>query len=307
VYYAPALAPALDEGRAHHLLDTLIDETGDTPERADGVWCLVPKAPLPDGMDTEPATLVEHAAERLGGPAEQAPTTTGALPVLAQLRRALAAGGIDSIWLIAVQSLIDGDTIRALADDRPLKSQGSEGLVPSEAAVALRLTAGVATAGEPVIRGLASREAAGSAANRTSRHPLADSIRAACAEAGREVTPVADCFSDNSGDTDAQLEWWRTTQQLWPAELPEDQRRAVELGLMAKPPLASPAPRLIHPPGAIGHSSVAGALAQLALAHRHWDWQQRCAARDLAPPPGANLITEHPLAAHRHAAVLATN
>lgn len=308
VYYAPTPVAAPDDERCLTLLDALVGDAEEPSlEAADSAWLITPERPLPAGMDSAPDDLVARAGASFGAAVEPASTSAGAMPVLSRLRQAMAAGQFASAWLVAVQSLTDSDTLRALGDERALQAQGTEGLVPGEAAVAIRLAPGEGDGNEPVIRGLASREESARDPQTERLSALAGTIQTACQEAGQDLNAIEACYSDDVGDTDAELEWLQTTNTLWPSQLPEDQRRAVELGLIKSPPIRSPAPLRRHTPSALGHTSVAGALANLALAHRDWHWQQRWHALDAAEAPGARLVTEHPLADHRHAAVLAAD
>jgi hypothetical protein len=304
VYHAPVWHEHTAVERGIALIDGLagIDDEP-AAEPADTVWLVQPQRPLPDALGASRQQLGDRVATAFGSAVQWAPTASGAVPVLTELRRALIERRLQSAWLVAVQSLVGSDRIRDMGDQYPIQTQGSEGMIPGEGAVALRLTAEAAEPG-PRIRGLASRDEGQEQPAGPRMSGLANAIQAAVSEAGCELNRITHCYSDATGDTASELEWWQTINQLWPTQLPDDQRRAVELGLLTPRSLDSPAPQRRQLSQTLGYTSVAGALLQLALAWRGRRWDSRWAEAELAPAPGPALVTEHPLAAYRHAVLM---
>jgi hypothetical protein len=307
VSYAPALSNGFEGAREPALLQALCDslaEDGTSNEAGtEPAWLMVPGDHAPYDHEQDADALAGLLDQASGLSVHAVAADSGGTPVLAQLREHLSDHGGTSAWLVGVASGVTSERIDDLTRHWPVQRRRMPGLIPGEAAAAVRVERTADAPQGPSIQGLASADEPASEPTRETMNGLSSAISNALAEAGLAANRVATHLSDDLGDHNADREWWQCVQRLWPTRLPEDQRRAMELGLLKETNIESPEPKRRRPPGVLGHVGAASLPLQLGLAARQWAWQQRWQAFRLDPGPAPMLVTEHP-GARRHAVVI---
>lgn len=243
-----------------------------------------------------------HAA--LPGPVEFWESDGDGTRILEVLRSALVERGLTSAWLVGVESRIHGDRVWAINEHQPVQSGSAPGLIPAEAAAAVRLELGTSDDNAPAIAGWGSGERSSPDAERDRGAALSTAITNAVQQAGENANTFGVHLSDDVGDHAADREWWQCVQTVWPTRVDEDQRRAMELGMLDRVSVAHNEPQRQRPAATLGHVGAAGLPLQLGLAARRRLWRQRWQPHRLSAGPAPTLITEHPLTGGRHAVVV---
>jgi 3-oxoacyl-[acyl-carrier-protein] synthase I len=227
-----------------------------------------PEAPAADDEDAEPGAAVRALVHAMVADVAwpQAPAAlfwnhsghaAGAVAIAAAARD-LQAGEIDTGIVLAVDSLLDDDTLTWLDLTGRLKCDAAPaGLCPGEAAVALALRRGAESAADaPRLQALAMGEEPLALANGQlcTGQALAETLSMAL---GEEPLPSAWLFSDHNGEHYRAHELGSAVARL----------RALHEGFAA--------PELMFPALAFGDTGAASAPLAAAMA-RH-AWQRGCA------------------------------
>lgn len=174
-----------------------------------------------DGLDDRLYAGIEAALGTRFAPTSAivAHGRVGAAVALAQARTQLAKAGVSQVVVAAVDSLLSDATLTHYGQsDRLLTEGNSNGFMPGEAAGALLIGAPAGTAGELLCTGIGfAREPAPLGSGEPLRaEGLSQAIKAAVADAGREMHEIDFRITDNSGEhyyfKEATLAIMRTLQ-----------------------------------------------------------------------------------------------
>ena len=134
-----------------------------------------------------------------------------AVPALVQARALLASGEVRYCVVGGVDSLLEGERLRALERQRRLKRESDpDGLIPGEAACFL--LCGPAHIGGTIclrVAGLAGTEEA----RQQRATPLSEALREALSEAGRRSSDISTVITDITGERDLAVEYALTLTQ----------------------------------------------------------------------------------------------
>ncbi len=304
IYCAPVLEPSTGQRHAALLEQLLATMPPGAQPGAEVAWLALPGADDLYGQNAGTEPLVMAVSATLGVPCRAVPAATGTTVALTALLATMEAEDLQSAWLIGADSLLDMATIYALQERQPLQRQSLEGLVPGEAAAAVLLSRRPPPHGCPALVGYGSSDEPAAAAGGAAVTGLSAAIEAALRGAGRAPEDVHAVYSDDAGDAPARTEWVQSVARLWPNRLPEDQYRAMELGLIEPVPPPDSHPPITRVSPVLGAVGAASLPLQLALVAGWRHWQERWRARGLADPADTLLVCEHPQAPHRHAIVI---
>ena len=180
--------------------------------------------------------------------------------------QAIIFGGADS--LISIDKCLELDEANRLNT-----TSHKEGLVPGEGAafIVLQSVAEASKHTPPILgylRGLGiAAELNARQAGAQATQGLANAINQALAQAGITATDVQGIVHNLGAETVQSLEWYQTTQALWPRRVNEQQRIAVQMGELEQadiPP--DPIPQIILPHLTMGEIGAAVLPMQLATA-----------------------------------------
>ena len=134
---------------------------------------------------------------------------------------------------------------------------------------------------------------------------LSNAINQALTQAGMAATDIQGIVHNLGAETVQSLEWYQTTQTIWPRRVDEQQRMAVQMGEIAQADLPDdPIPKILLPYMTMGEVGAASLPIHLAAAlawleydadHVRYGFPQRdnlliCETPD-APERGALIIS----------------
>lgn len=310
VYYAPALDHDVLVGREQSLLTTLLDDMA--PEAATSTAALPGDEPfwLMTAGDEAPYRArfnAEELSNRLteaGANPQRVAGDHGGTPVLKQLHEALIQRGQSAAWLMGVDSRIAPRRMRQIAQHQDLQYQGSPGMIPSEAAAAVRLELGSSDDDALAISAAASAAEPATEPRHERVSGLPTAVTQALEASGEDPKSLGYWFSDDIATVDGERQRWQCVQQVWPTRIDERQQRAIAMGFLKRGEVHHNEPPHQHTPAILGHVGAASLPLQLALAARRRRWRQRRRVYRLASEPAPTLITENPLTGYRHAVVM---
>jgi hypothetical protein len=135
---------------------------------------------------------------------------------------------------------------------------------------------------------------------------LTSAINQAIAQAGIAATDIQGIVHNLGAETVQSLEWYQTTQQIWPRRISEQQRMAVQLGEIERADLPDdPIPQTILPYMTMGYLGAAALPMQLAMALAWIEYDAR-QARWGFPIRSHLLVCDTPDAPERGASVVST-
>ena len=212
--------------------------------------------------------------------------STSSLSTLKTCIAELNEGKWQSVIFGGADSLISLDTCLKLHEENRLSAVGkTEGIVPGEAAAFVVLqNKDVADKNASPI--LAYLRAVGVAAEPHARDAdleategLSNAINQALAHAGLEASAIQGVVHNLGAETVQSLEWFQTTQKIWPRQVSEQQRIAVQNGEIAQANIPDdPIPQTLLPYMTMGEVGTAALPMQLAtaIAWMEYDaWQAR--------------------------------
>lgn len=305
---APLIVRALPdevEQRPLMLLEQLLASVADDEIRdADAVWLLCPGSQAPGGprMDRDVLRGLIDATFPFASQVQTAESGTAA--ALIEIIAAMQTQDLLAVWVIAADSLLEGDTLFDLDVRVPVQRKSVDGLTPSEAAVAVRLSRGNAADERPL--GEAPRIAGWS----TLTEPISEAqaliqvIGQALQQADCPAQTVDRIYTDDGADADTARAWGQCSGQFWPRRPTADQHHAMELGLMEPFSPAPSTPPIMRSTHTVGIAGIAACLLQLVLARTERGWQRRWADFDLHEPADTILVCERLPAAYCSALVL---
>lgn len=259
-------APPATTARFSELLRTALDglpgEHAVPPGPEDRVHLLLPPPETPRGRRLDVTALCAALENDEGRTPEITVHRSGddGLARLAQAVDELADGRWRRVIVAGVDSLIDTATVYGLARAGRLRMDGAErGEIPGEGAALAVLETPAEGAAGPFLRSLVNVPGGG----------LGEAISAALREAGLGADGIGRVYADIGEDYERVLAWHRVHKRFWRPRLPENVRRAVELGAIEQPDPEQAAPRLLQPRQAFGCLGAAALPARLALALGH--------------------------------------
>jgi hypothetical protein len=186
----------------------------------------------------------------------------------------LNAGKWQAVLFGGADSLISMDTCNKLNDAYRLNTESSrEGLMPGEAAAFILLQSSEAAKNNPspplaYLRGLGvAAEPNASDADLEATEGLASAITQATTQAGIQSTDIQGIVHNLGAETMQSIEWYQTTQALWPRRVSEQQRMAVQLGEIKQAALPDdPIPHIECPYQTMGEVGAAALPIQIATA-----------------------------------------
>jgi len=157
---------------------------------------------------------------------------------------ALNEAKVESIIFVGIDSLVDQLTYQELIEqDRLCSSTITDGVIPGEAAASIVIQNVDVKKDKPlaIIKGLTNIEEPNSGKAHSSKLTgLAQVIQSAAQIAG-QVPDTIDCIVRNStSERQTTLEWYQTTNTVWPNKLSEQESLAFQLGEVDEPPKPKP-------------------------------------------------------------------
>lgn len=219
--------------------------------------------------------------------------------------QAIIFGGADS--LVSIYKCMD-----LLSEDRLNIVGKTEGIVPGEAAafVILQVQEEAAKNSTPVLaylRGLGvAAEPNARESDLAATEGLPSAINQALTQAGMAATDIQGIVHNLGAETVQALEWYQTTQTIWPRRVDEQQRMAVQLGEIDQPEIPDdPIPKIVLPYMTMGEVGAASLPIHLATALA---WLEYAAdqARWGFPQRYHLLVCETPDVAERGALIIST-
>ena len=232
------------------------------------------------------------------------------------LRTAIAEmhqGKWQAILLGGADSLISMDTCIKLNEAQRLNTTASRaGLVPGEAAAFVLLQSSDEAANNTTPT-LAYLSGLGIAAEPNARNAdleategLTSAINQALAQAGIQSADIQGIVHSLGAETAQSLEWYQTTQAIWPRRVSEQQRMAVQLGEIKQADLPDdPLPKTILPHLTMGEVGAAAFPIQLAVALA-WIAYDTHQSKWGLPVRNHLLVCDTPEAAERGAIIIST-
>lgn len=217
--------------------------------------------------------------------------------------QAVIFGGADSF--------ISMETCKKLHQDKRLNIVGkSQGIVPGEAAafVVLQSTESATKNTIPVLgylRGVGvAPEPNARDADIEITEGLSNAIGQALTQAGIAAIDIQGVVHNLGAETVQSLEWYKTTQQIWPRRVSEQQRMAVQMGEIEKADIPDdPIPKIVLPYMTMGEVGAAALPIQLATA-LVWIEYDASQARWGAPIRNHILVCDTPDAPERGALII---
>ena len=193
------------------------------------------------------------------------------------LRTSLAElneGKWQAILFGGADSLISEFTLMDLLNDNRLNVVGNtEGIIPGEAAafVVLQNTEEAAKNTTPALgylRGLGiAAEPNACNSDLEATEGLSTAIKLALTQAGMVASDIQGIVHNLGAETVQALEWYQTTQAIWPRRVDEQQRMSVQMGEIKQPMIPEdPIPQIVLPYMTMGEVGAAALPVHLATA-----------------------------------------
>ncbi len=151
---------------------------------------------------------------------------------------------IESVMFAGIDSLVDQATCQELIQQNRLCSSTiSDGVIPGEAAACVVIQNIDITRNTPrgIIKGLTfSAEPNCGKAHTSKMTGLSQAIQNVSQTTGQHPDAIDCVIRNNSREQQYSLEWYQTTQSIWPNKLPEQERVAYQLGEIDEPPELKP-------------------------------------------------------------------
>lgn len=223
----------------------------------------------------------------------------------------LTEGKWQAVIFGGADSLISIEACQKLHRDNRLNVVGKrEGIVPGEGAafVVLQSKESAANNTTPALgylRGLGvAAEPHARDADIEATEGLTSAINQALAQASLSATDIQGIVHGLGAETVQALEWYKTTQQIWPRRVSEQQRMAVQMGEIERADTPDdPIPKIILPYMTMGYVGAAALPIQLATALA-WIEYDASQARWGFPIRNHILVCDTPDAPERGALVI---
>jgi 3-oxoacyl-[acyl-carrier-protein] synthase-1 len=285
-------------------LSSLLAQVPEAPGEKILLHCCVPGPKTARGEDIDPTQwktqLTDLDPRFVALDIRFVPALGNQAEALAQLTRDLSEGKWDKVIFGGVDSLVDVHTCRALAG-RVLVPDAPDGLIPGEAAAFVLLERNAPQRSAPLahLRAVAhAKEPQSGKADSQTTQGLIQAARAALAQARLSTADIDVAITALGQEQEGHFEWYQLTRALWPHQISEQQRVAVQLGEIDEPTIPDdPVPETLRPYFALGEIGAATFPLQLVLACARFEFEHPAAQHALVcetsdePVRGAVVLT----------------
>ncbi|MFV1984798.1 MAG: hypothetical protein ACC657_14730 [Thiohalomonadales bacterium] len=185
---------------------------------------------------------------------------------------------IDSIIFAGSDTLVDVSTINELIQKRKMCTNTQpNGVIPGEAAACVIIQT-IDPKKQPhcaIVKGLVTEEEPNSTKpDKKELTGLSQAIQNAAQLAGQQTESIECIVRNGIHEQHYELEWYQTTQRLWPNKLPEQLRVAYQLGELDEPPILKDRklPEELIPNITLGEIGAASVPLGLILACARFDF-----------------------------------